>query len=302
MNRRLNIFKAALSAIALITIVSGCSGERDVFYTTYAEEMISFIEDSPTGRQIFSTDIYSDEPFTFDDSMVIFLNVDSHSRNYGVNIAGGPRDIESFLEIYDAIVDIADVYSGHAWRIIDDDTLVLGSWNSIVNRTAYFLKIYRDNYQYHGWRFWGYATHPDPPIRIGSLASRSGTTFIPNYTGPRPNRHLEGVYIQKNDIPLFIRGDSLTYNAGPFDSVYNYIFAPTGRSLRDVLPVEKIGNDKKAGWRTPSSTDIYYNLITFNGFMKFYLDTVLVDSVVSRVDTVLLKSGDIVIPYRTEID
>jgi len=279
--------------------VSGCEKNPEITHTTYQEEMISFIADSQEGRELFSQNLYPDSGESFTQSYYkLFYDFDSVKRTYKVDIAEAPHDIYSHNSIYDAVVNVNDYFYGKMSKIVGIDTTIYHPVEINLNRFAYFLKLYTDNYAYHGWRFWGYSVDNLTLLYYGTFTSRSGKSFSAYQSGDLPDSNstlgskLGFYYITKNSITKLPPGDSLTYRT----SLSYRTFAETGDGKRRLIEM----NGDEGGWRMPSSSDKFYRLITLEGPFEFRIDTTGTGPS-QVIDTVMIRNSDVIIPFKVDI-
>lgn len=296
MSRHNNRIAVVLAVLALVLLVAGCD-PQDPTYTTYYDEIKSFIMDSEDGRELFTTNIYPEEPFHIDDTLMVLYLFDSIARSIDIDISDKPRDIYGFNSKYEAVARISDKYHGGLYRISDNDTTLYLETEIRLERYAYFLKLYDDGYQYHGWRFWGYAAANASDTLYGTFTSQSGEVFSAAQGDDSPTSGLGNYFILKNNIPRLPLNDSLTY-LSDFEDI---IFAETADGKIRGLNSITEGLKYKTGWRIPSATSKFYHLITFDGPWTMEYDTTYIDSVVFYVDTALLKLHDFAIPYKANI-
>ena len=280
--------------VVLALLFTGCNHE-DPQYLTYEEEILRFINDSPDGRELYSNQLYSKESFYMDDTLLVYYDIKSLSRApVIVDIADKPKDIYIYKSIFDAYVEIKDVYSGNLCVIRGSDTTELSPVKSTITRFAYFLKLFDDSSPYKGWVFWGYGCRAVSPE--GQFASTKGLTFSSEPTDTL-NDVPGQVYYQEDKFPILSRGDSLTFTS---DSLTR-IFAETNMSKIQTFTTELNGDSHKTGWRIPSNTNRFINLIMFDSKIVLKLDTIYTAPGVFYIDTSLEKVNDFIIPYKINL-
>lgn len=271
--------------LLILSMVLGCSSPEDPETTTYHEEMIGFVIDSQDGQEIFRSDLYPTSVFTLNglqvkyqfDSILSFLDNKA--------TISGPKNIYGFNNIYDAYLKIEVKYYGKINKIIGNQTELYFPVEIRLNRYAYFLKLYNDAYEYHGWRFWGYSADNNSLTNFGTFSSRSGQSLSAWFEEARPVLNLGYYYIQKNNIDIIPKGDYMN-----FSNFNKYIvFAETSSGGRQFVNSE---------WRIPTSTDIFHRLITIVGPIDTLIDTLSTNPLTA--DTTLLQQNDMVIPYKVQ--
>lgn len=289
-----NILKHILmapGALTLILIIAGC-GERDVAGIDYDREIRSFIRDSLDGQELFSTDIYpQDSPFSLDETTdLYYYRVDNVERTIAIDFSSEPRDIYPHNDVYDAVASITDNFFGRLYRIRDNDTTLAYNFESKLERYAYFLKLYGNAYEYHGWRFWGYSCLN---YSIDGVFSIDGNgTFPATRSSSLPNFRLGGYYVVKHDIPVLSFGDSLTFSSGFKERIMAEDHNEIIRGLNAVLD----GDIYKIGWRIPPASSEFYHLITIDSDVSGYHFRE-VEGEGGVIDSILVKVGDYAIPY-----
>lgn len=266
-------------------------------HTTYEDEIRRFVLESEDGVELYATQIYPEDPFYLDDTLQVLYMFGSSERVITVNISSSPRDIYGFNSVYDAVATISDNLSGGLYKIIPGDTVLLYDAEVRLRRYTYFLKLYADDYEYHGWRFWGYSSDGASDTLFGAFTSASGKTFTALPSDSLPDSHLGSYFILKNDIPILPKGDSLTYSSQTQDR----IFTETGDGIVKGLNTALNGTIYTVGWRIPSAGSRFFHLITLAGPWTLDIDTLFSDTVVIRVDTTILKLDDLVLPYKLGI-
>jgi hypothetical protein len=279
-----------------VVIPIGCEKRVEPVPTTYQDELRRFIAFSEDGRELFSVNLFPDGSFYLDDTLHVFFQFDSVSRVYTFGIDSIPRDIYPFTDVYDAVVGILDVFYGNLYRIGDLDTAVHEQVKISIKRYAYFLKLYEDDYEYHGWRFWGYAADNPRITPYGTFVNPGGPVFSAFQADTRPNSSLGYYYIGKNNIPRLSPGASLTYT----NSNQDVLFVETSDGKRHGIRTSPDGSDFKCDWAIPSATNRFFRLITIDSpaFMEY--DTTYNDTIM-YIDSFLVKPPNIVIPFKVNI-
>ena len=171
-------------------------------------------------------------------------------------IATAPHDIYGNNSIYDAVVRGNDNFYGKMYKIVGVDTSLYHPIEINLNRFAYFLKLYPDNYGYHGWRFWGYSVDNLTSVYYGTFTARSGKSFSAYQSGypldanSTLGNRLGFYFITKNEITKLTPGDSLTYQS----SLSYRVFAETSDGKRRYIDM----TENEGGWRIPSAGDKFY--------------------------------------------
>jgi len=282
---------AILSILAMVPVWMGCDEEDDPYITSDDFEITRYLEDSEDGVELYTTSLFPDEPVYIDDSTQIFYEIDSVSRSITIDYGTSGRDFYGYDNIATAVADVDDILFGTAYKIINGDTTEAHPLTDNIARSGYFLKLYNDNYNYRGWRFWGYSS---------SLIIPRGTFTVPNLPqfSTDPPETLSGspswVYFEKNQIVALAAGDSITFVC---DEAAN-IFAPGVGGISGYGPIAD-GGKYKAGWRLPA-TDQFYHLIYVDMPWVYKVDTTFIsnDPPVLEIDTAIIKSGDPIVPYK----
>lgn len=296
--------RVGISIILLGLAIIACD-ERMVDKVDYIREMNRFINESLDGQELFSTDIYPEEiPFSLDESEdLYFYRVENVSRQIVIDSADLSEPPDTFYDFYDigdAVATIYDDFSGSIYRIRENDTTLAYGFESYLQRSAYFLKLYGDAYQYHGWRFWGYSTL-NYSID-GRLSYDTDENFYATATrwDSIPNNRLGRYYVLKHHIPKLPLGDSITFHS----NYWHRIFAEnSNEEILEYLHDPDNGVDN-TGWRVPTASDRFYHLITFDSdtlMSYFRVDTLSVEGDNVVVESTLVKDGDYVIPFAVDI-
>lgn len=280
-------------------------GEIPVDRVDYLREMSNFINNSLDGKELYSTDIYPEEaPFPLDESDdLYFYRVENVSRSITVDsldLYEPPRNIYPFDYIRDAVAVIDDDFTGDIFRIRDNDTILAYKFESSLQRFAYFMKMYDDNLEYHGWRFWGYSCLGYSID--GHFASDSGQVFTatPVNVSSLPNYRLGRYYVVEDFIAKLPLGDSITFSSNYQERLFCRDQSETIKAFNTVLD----NGTYKTGWQIPLATDVFYQLISFDsdesGFY-FKVDTLSAEGEALVVESTLVKRGDYVIPFKIDI-
>ncbi len=283
-----------ISAVTLL-ITIGCDDKATPPYTLYSEEIEYFIKDSEDGKELFTQNLYPDESFTVGDTMEIFYTFDSVIRERIVLNIYDPQDLYGLSDKYSATADITDIYYGRLNRIEIDDT---ASYDLTINlnRSAFFIKLYNDNYPAHGWIFWRYDMMSKVPD--ATIDGENGLPFSTNDTGdfawigPSNNYY----YLLEDFIPRYNRNDDMTLEIDRPEVIF------TRNAGNTLVPLETSlsGGDNIVSWRAPSATSDFFHLITINGAMIMDVDTTFDESglIIRSVDTSFIKNEDFVLPFK----
>jgi hypothetical protein len=320
---------------AAFLIFGGCSSPEDPNFTTYDEELKRFITDSEAGRELFATDLYSSDPFTFDTSSgMYYYEVDSVTRKFKqILIAKTPKNIHRhFNNIYDARVELVDAIFGKTYHI-DDDTSFAYRFIDSLTRYAYFVKLYNDNYAYHGWFFWAfsggrYNRYAAAPRR--AFESERGIEFSggrPNLEIPNPLKDYRSMIIDtliNSDPPVIdtfytfpnlVLIDTITQDTNYYLLIHGHMpqlrpgdsltyegvegdrmFARTADNTVKSFTTSYIQNKYRAGWHIPNSNERINHLILFDVSEGTFIPTVSPDDpLVTELTHV--KKDNYVIPY-----
>ncbi len=287
------LFTYLLPAVTAL-LIAGCSHE-DPEYLTYEEEILRFIIDSPDGRELYSNQLYSEESFYIDDTLLVYYDIESMSRlPITVDISDKPKDVYIYKSIYDAYSEIKDVYSGNLCAISGSDTTILSPMTSTITRFAYFLKLFDDSSPYKGWIFWGYGCRATAPK--GLFNNTKGVSFSSEPTDTLVDVPGQ-VFYQEDKFPILNRGDSLAFTS---DSLTR-IFAESNIRKIQTFTTLLDGDKYKTGWRIPSNTNRFINLIMFDAKIEFDLDTVYTGPGEFYIDTSIQKENDFIIPYKINL-
>jgi len=296
------LMRIILCGVLGLGLIVGCS-EKPVSGIDYEAEMRRFIEEDPDGIELYSVDIFPDSSASFkldDSDDLYFYVIDNNSRTYAYDISNKYDTLFGFNDILDAVVTVNDLITGKVYRIRGDDTTRAYGLEVRLQRYAYFLKIYGTAYQYHGWRFWAYSClnyTSDGYFKNTSDDSIPATLTRENLIRGVYNK-LGSYVVLKNDIVKMPLSDSLSY----YSRFQNRLFAENGNeeleAFRNDLPT---GQQFYTGWRLPASSDRLYHLITIDSDTTGYNFREEEDNEGSVIDSVMVKQGDIVIPYAVDI-
>jgi hypothetical protein len=279
------------AVLAMALLVISCSKPSPT-KTTYYDDLISLIQDSADGRELYSKDIYPPEPFRIDDTTLARFSFDSTSRSYKTSINTNPVDIFGFKSINTASVEINDGFYGRLYLIRGSDSAYY-SLTARLLRRAFFLKLYDDAHLYHGWRFWVYGSGCGfPECEVGTFRSAAGEQFASSQTAV-----FSGYSIEKNDMARLPLNDSLTY----ISQMRDRLFAEDNAGQIAAFSAVPDGSNFKTGWRIPRTTTRFFHLITVEAPWKMLLDTTFSDTGVVAVDTSFEKLWDLIVPYKADI-
>jgi len=281
-------------------------GEMEVDTIDYAREMRNYINNSLDGRELYSTDIYPEEiSFAIDESGDLYLyRVDNVVRVISIDsldLYEPEKYIYPFNYIRDAVAVVDDEFTGYLRRIRGEDTTLAYKFESSLQRFAYFFKMYDDNYQYHGWRFWAYSCL-NYSIDGCFKSYDSSLTFCAIATAPSslPNYRLGRYYVQEDDIPKLPLGDSISF----WSDYPERLFVRNNSEDLMGINTNLIDGKYRTGWRIPQATNVFYNIITFDSNESGYyfkVDTVSVAGESLVVESTFVKRGDYIIPYKVDI-
>ncbi len=293
--------------LLILFIVAGLfsCGDVPVDSVNYLREIKNFINNSLDGKELYSTNLYPENaPFAMDESGdLYFYRVENKSRSITVDsldLYEPLKVIYPFDLTRDAVAAIDDDFSGKIYRIRGNDTTMAYKFENSLQRFAYFIKIYGDTYQYHGWRFWAYS---GLNYSIdGAFASDSGATFDakPVNASSLPNSRLGRYYILEDDMAKLPLGDSLTFSSNYSERLFYRDRSDSIKTFNTILDNGK----HKTGLRIPQSTDVFYQLITFDSNESGYhfkVDTVSAAGETLVVESTLVKRSDYVIPFKVDI-
>jgi len=292
----LKIHERVFLTVTLAMLFISCSPDDPVI-TTYPEEMVHFIEDSEDGQELFTINVYPDDAYYANDTLMILLKIDSVSRDYEFDIDSSLRDIEGFDDVMNAVTSILDIFRGNIYVVSGADTTFYHPFISYLSRRAHFLKLYDDNYEYHGWRFWGYSVVQPSGSPQGDFISAGDTEFSTKPTdtlGYWPYWR----YYNKNNIAYLAKGDSVTFES----SQQLNVFVRSGRDNISAIRCQPFGGIYKTGWRAPASGSIFYNLATVEGIWDLDIDTTIIPGEgITGIDTTIVKMRDLAIPFKIDI-
>jgi hypothetical protein len=295
-------YPSVLLIVILVLFGWGCEKPTEV-HTSYQQDMVNFINNTQEGRELFSFDLYPNRTESFNDQygFQAFYEIEFGKRSFIVNI-GGRADMYGFESVFDAIVQINDTLYGKLNRVIGEDTVIFRHFEIAVTRFAYFLKIYTDEYAYHGWRFWGYGVDNIFLKPFGTFLPKSGGSFSAYQSGDVLDskstlKNKMGFYfVLKNNMVKLPRGDSLTYQSSNRD----WLFAEMNDGVRRNIGLTNNGTNYTGGWKTPSGSDKFYRLITFEGPYYERIDTLMIGDEL-LIYTTRVRNSDVVIPFKVDI-
>jgi hypothetical protein len=289
-----------LFTIFLVTalLLSGC-GQKDIYGINYQDQLRLLIEENPDGMELYSLSVYPDSTASFkldttDD--LYFYVVDNVARTMAYDINTKLDTLFGFYNVVDAIVTIDDKYTGKVYRIRGADTSRAYGLESHLQRFAYFLKLYDDAHQYGGWRFWAYSCLNYTPD--GYFKSISGDSLPVDRTklniADGIYRRLGEYVVEKQDIVRLPANDSIDY----YSRYHERIFAEdvTG-SFKAYTNNLSQGAMYYTGWRIPGVSERYYHLITIDSDTTGYNFREVKNIDGEVVDSIMVKTGDIVVPY-----
>ena len=293
--------------IGILFIVIGLLSCTDVPVDTvdYYREITNYINNSLDGSELFSTNLYpEDAPFAMDESGdLYFYRVENVSRSItmdSLDLFEPSKQIYPFQYTRDVVASIDDDFSGNIYRIRGSDTTLAYKFESSLQRFAYFIKMFGDTYQYHGWRFWAYS---GLNFSIdGSFANDTGLTIsaMPTNVSSLPNYRLGRYYIVEDYIAKYSLGDTITFSSIYPERLFYRDQSDTIKAFNTVLN----DGDQNTGMRIPAATDVFYQLITFDSDESGYhfkVDTVSAAGEAIVVESTLVKRGDYVIPFKVDI-
>ncbi len=297
-----NIQKPSILFIVILALFGWGCEKPTTFSTSYQQDMVNFINNTQEGRELFSFDLYPNRTESFNQlGYHMFYEIESIRRSFMFDM-GGRADMYGFESVLDAVVRINDTLYGKLNRIIGEDTIIYRHFEISVTRFAYFLKLYTDEYAYHGWRFWGYGVDNLLLKQFGTFSAKSGGSFSAYQSGdildPKSSlKNKMGFYfVLKNSMIKLPRGDSLTYRSSNRD----WLFAEMNDGARRNIGLTTDGSNYTGGWKTPSGSDKFYRLITFEGPYYKRIDTVEVGNEL-LIYTTRVRSSDVVIPFKVDI-
>lgn len=298
--------KAKYGLFILIVIAGLLScGELEVDSIDYVREIRNYINNSLDGKELYATDLYPEEvPFAMDESGdLYYYRVNNVARSISIDsldLFEPVKIIYPFDYTRDVVAVIDDDFSGEIYRIRDNDTTLAYKFESSLQRFAYFIKMYGDTYQYHGWRFWAYS---GLNYSIdGAFSSDSGKVFYATAVNSAslPNYRLGRFFILDDLIAKLPLGDSVSFSSIYPERIFYRDRSDTIKAFNAVL---EEGN-YITGWKIPLATDVFFQLITFDsdesGFY-FKVDTLSAEGETLVIESTLVKRGDYVIPFKVDI-
>lgn len=301
------MLKQNLKYLSFILIIIGSlfsCGEIPVDSVDYLREMKNYINNSLDGKELYSTDLYpEDAPFAMDESGdLYFYDVKNVARSITVDsldLFEPLKDIYPFYNTRDAVAVIYDDFTGDIYRIRGNDTTLAYKFENSLQRFAYFIKRYGDNLQYHGWRFWAYSCL-NYSID-GAFTSDADLAFNATATSAAnlPNYRLGSYYILEDQIAKLPLGDSITFKSVWQERLF---YRDKSDTIKTFNTVEN-GGKFVTGFKIPQSTDIFFQLITFDSKETGYfrVDTVSANGEAIVVESTLVKDKDYVIPFKVDI-
>jgi hypothetical protein len=307
---------AIFSLILLFIIISGSGCRKKVFQTdsTYAEEMINFIENDLEGKDLYTKELFSQNPFVCHDTLLhdtlhqYFYAIDTINRRYSVDIAQNRNYVYPFDSVFDALVKIEDSIYARYYRINGIDTTPSYKVISAFTRYAYFVKLYNDSYLYRGWLFWGFIGgkyDEFQTLRHRIVFSSAGDTMSadpPIYSPPKPNPPLDDsghvipydcYFITADAMPDYALGDTLTLLSNARDFVHCRI----SDSAIIGINATQYNHRYRAGWRLSDATTIHYNLILFDMPSSYFR----IKTIGQTKESTLVKINSFIIPYKIDI-
>lgn len=291
--------------VSLIFMGLFSCADVEVDKVDYMREMSNFINNSLDGKELYSTDLFpEDAPFAMDESGDLYfyrvVNVSREITADSLDLYEPPKDIYPFNDTRDAVVVINDDFTGDIFRIRGNDTTLAYRFESSLQRFAYFIKRFGDSYQYHGWRFWAYS---GLNYSIdGTFTTNSELTFsaTPTSAASLPNYRLGRYYIVEDYIAKLPLGDSITFSSQYKERLF---YRDRGDLIKAYNTVLDEGS-YKTGMKLPQSTDVFFQLITFDSNESSYyfrVDTLSAEGEAVVVESTMVKNGDYVIPFKVDI-
>ncbi len=285
-------------ALALV-LLSGC-GEKEIAEIDWEREMRNFIDNDIDGQELFARDIYPDSSASFkldESGDDYFYVIDNVTRTYGFNIDRNIDTILGFNDIIDAVVTIDDKYTGKVYRISGADTTQAYLLENRLQRYCYFLKLYGNGYQYHGWRFWGYSglNYSIDGYFKGSEGDSIPAT--PYNIVQKPDAKLGSYFILKHDIARLGLGENLTFSSRFRERLFAEDAEEKMQAYNNLTPN---GQRFEVSWQIPTASSRYYHLIVVDSDTASYnFRTRPLGG--GAVESTMVKIGDYVIPYALDI-
>lgn len=299
------IYHAGVIVMAVIMLLplSGCD-EKESFPSYYVDQLLLYIDEDPDGSEIFSTDVYSPNPFSIDESGIkYFYRIDSTKRNnvtLNMVFPDSAIDIPPYTDVKYAVVPVLDAYWGSLNRIeLDGDTNFCARMTSLITRKALFLKLYSDTYQYHGWRFWGYWSESSAPNATRTLTgpTLSGTKTL-NIGGGNLSGAVLPVqvraYFYYDTLPVFRAGQTMEY----YSNAPDIISVRVSQDSINAFRAESAGMGYAIGWKSHSSGEPFNKLLLVEEPWYFDVDTIDYD--IPIVESTLVKFDDYVVFYKAQ--
>lgn len=293
----------AIAAAFTLLLSSGCD-EEESFASYYVDQLSLYIEEDIDGREIFSNDVYSTNPFIIDESGVrYFYKIDSTKRNNYIQAIVFPDsalDFAPYTDIKYAVVPVLDAYWGSLHKIeIGGDTAFCSAMTSLITRKGLFLKLYSDTYQYHGWRFWGYWSESDAPNETRTLTgpTLSGTKTLHIGGGNLSATSLPTqvrAYFYYDTLPVFRAGQTMQFYSNDPDIISVRISQDSIKAFRAAPD----GMGFTIDWKSHSSGDPFNKLLLVEEPWYFDVDTI--DYNIPIVESTLVKYDDYVVFYKAQ--
>lgn len=289
MMKKVNLRDFIAPMICLIIVQSlllSCS-EPNVYNTTYEDQMKLFLSDSEDGRELFTSDIYSSAAFERSGSSdKYYYVIDSIFSDTTIRIDTIPRDVPPYSDVLTATAEIEHAYFGEIMHIGEaGDSTHAYDYLSIISRTAFFVKIYNDGYQYHGWRFWGY-------LSKSGDGSMGRTISDGHYITSVSEQGLS--YLLYDTLDVYDKGDSLTYSSNTDD----IIFVRTGENTIRGLKTQYSSGKHETGWKIGNTTNPFNRLVFVETPVDYRVDTVSISPLV--IDTLKVTSYGYVAFYKAQ--
>ncbi len=274
--------------IAVFVLANSCSNPT-VYNSSYYDQIKLFLSDPGEGSELFTTDLYTDKPFERDGSSnKYYYAFDSVISRTDITIDSGTHEVPPYSGVHTAWAEIKNAYFGQIMRIdIGGETTHAYDYQSIVTRKAFFIKIFNDGYQYHGWRFWGFNS---PGNNFGAARTLNDGHYQTSLDGQGMNRE----YLLYDTLGIYDIGDSLTYASNDDDVIFVRIDSSTIRGLRTKSSAGRY----KTGWRIGNTADPFNRLIFIETPVDYDVDTTSEDPLI--VDTTKIYSYGYVAFYKAK--
>jgi hypothetical protein len=212
----------------------------------------------------------------------------------------GGINIEPYENVSHGIIRVRDYFYGRLNVIKPGESAVkCADMTSLITRKAFFVKIYPDEYEYLGWRFWGFwseSTKGDDSRMIsGPGIGGPMNLFVsgkPYHIGVSPHEVFD--YYFYDTVKVFNSGSVLQYQSDSADIISVRIDSDS------ILAVKAEYNGSKyvAQWNTPASGDPFNKLLLIEAPWEFQVDTVDFNEPV-EVESTLVKYDDYVVFYKS---